>query len=73
MTAEFQVTEEFIAQLPKQLIIPSSHLQISKSIGQGNLQTNKVCAVSLVGVSHFYAGHVVSFPGPHPAFCLFTS
>ena len=33
--AGFQVTDEFIAQLPQQLIIPNSHLQISKSIGQG--------------------------------------
>ena len=70
-TAGFQVTDEFITQLPQQLIVPSSHLQISKSIGEGNLQTNKLCSV-LDGVSHFYTNHVVLFPGPHPAFCLFT-
>ena len=31
------VTDDFIAQLPQQLIVPSSHLQISKSIGEGKL------------------------------------
>ena len=31
------VTDDFIAQLPKQLIVPSSHLQISKSVGEGKL------------------------------------
>ena len=51
----FQVTDEFIAQLPKQLIVPNSHLQISKSIGQGKKELYAV----LVGVSHFYTTHVV--------------
>ena len=46
----FQVTDEFIAQLPKQLIVPNSHLQISKSIGQGK---KKLYAV-LVGVKSFF-------------------
>ena len=31
----FQVTDEFMAQLPLQLIVPSSHLQLFESVGQG--------------------------------------
>ena len=43
--AGFQVTDEFIAQLPQQLIVPSSHLQLFESIGEGKLQTSHgVCA-----------------------------
>ena len=49
--AGFQVTDEFIAQLPQQLIIPNSHLQIFESIGEGKLQLHVVQAV-LVGTSH---------------------
>ena len=33
----FQVTDEFMAQLPQQLIIPSSHLQLFESVGQGTV------------------------------------
>ena len=35
--AGFQVTDEFIAQLPQHLIVPSSHLQLLESIGEGKL------------------------------------
>ena len=31
------VTDDFIAQLPQKLIVPSSHLQISNSVGEGKL------------------------------------
>ena len=33
----FQVTDEFMAQLPQQLIIPSSNLQLFESVGQGTV------------------------------------
>jgi len=33
----FQVSDEFMAQLPQQLIIPSGHLQLFESIGQGTV------------------------------------
>ena len=33
----FQVTDEFIAQLPQQLIVPSGHLQLFESVGQGTV------------------------------------
>ena len=64
--AEFQVTDEFIAQLPKQLIIPNSHLQIFKSIGQGNLQTNKACTVSWC--QSFFYRPCSLIPSPPPSF-----
>ena len=35
--ARFQVTDEFIAQLPQHLIVSSSHLQLLESIGEGKL------------------------------------
>ena len=31
----FQVTDEFMEQLPQQLIVPSSHLQLFETVGQG--------------------------------------
>ena len=59
-----QVTDEFIAQLPQQLIVPSSHLQIFESIGEGRLELHVMQAV-LVGISHIdtsYIPHVALFP-----------
>jgi len=35
--SRFQVTDEFMAQLPQQLIVPSSHLQLFESVGQGTV------------------------------------
>ena len=35
--AGFQVTDEFITQLPQHLIVSSSHLQLLESIGEGKL------------------------------------
>ena len=31
----FQVSAEFIAQLPRQLIVPKNHLQLFESVGEG--------------------------------------
>ena len=36
--AGFQVTDKFVAQLPQHLIVPSSHLQLFQSIGEGKSQ-----------------------------------
>ena len=65
-----QVTDEFIAQLPQQLIVPSSHLQLFESIGEGELQLHVMQAV-LLGISHTDTScipHVALFA----AFCHFT-
>ena len=40
--AGFRVTDEFIAQLPKQLIVSNSNLQIFESIGEDKLQLHVV-------------------------------
>ena len=54
-TAGFQVTDEFVAQLPQQLIVPSSHLQLFESIGEGKLQTShRVCAELVIFIQATY-------------------
>ena len=67
--AGFQVTDEFIAQLPQQLVVPSSHLQIFESIGEGKLELHVMQAV-LVGISHIDTSCIPYFQTP--AFCHFT-
>ena len=55
--AGFRVTDEFLAQLPQQLIVPSSHLQLFESIGEDKLQLHVVQPV-LVGISHIDTSYI---------------
>ena len=55
----FQVTDEFIAQLPQQLIVSSRHIQLFENIGEGKSQiSHTICTC----VCHLYNTVHTTFP-----------